>query len=94
MIMSLILLSKICCNDVTTLSYIRKCIASVSLQSHTDCDCITLIIVYITCIIYGFINDSPILVIHTYIYVVVVVVFNPSSNDFREEPQLTQSLCR
>ena len=24
----------------------------------------------------------------------VVVVFNPTSHDFREEPQLTQSLCR
>ena len=26
--------------------------------------------------------------------IVVVVVVNPSSHDFREQPQLTQSLCR
>ena len=69
-IMLLILLSKVCCNNVTTLSYIRKCVASVSLQSHNAAsDYITLIMVYITCIIYGSINDSPILVIHTCIYV-------------------------
>ena len=47
----------------------HKCVASVSSQSHTASDYITLIMVYITCIIYNCINDSPILVIHTCIYV-------------------------
>ena len=39
-------------------------------KETTDSDYITLIMVYITCIIYGCINDLPILVIHTCIYYV------------------------
>ena len=67
--MSLILLSKKCHNNVTTLSYVRKYVDSVSFQFHIASDYITLIMVDMTCIIYGCINDSPILLIHTCIYV-------------------------